>query len=123
MCYLHFISFFLFFRLNKIKKLLYCNIVMNNKTAEHVADVLKALAHPIRLQIIETLESGEKTVSQIMQAVGGKQSITSQQLNMMKDKGILACRKEGANVYYRIENPNAIQLLHCIHNHCEKNGK
>ncbi|MDD5457791.1 MAG: metalloregulator ArsR/SmtB family transcription factor [Phycisphaerae bacterium] len=95
---------------------------MNNETAEHVANVLKAMAHPVRLKIVETLEKGEKTVSEIMAAVGGKQSITSQQLNMMKDKGILACRKEGANVYYRIENPNAIRLLHCIHDNCEKKG-
>ena len=96
---------------------------MNTETAQHVAEVLKALAHPVRLKIIETLQKNEKTVSQIMETVGGKQSITSQQLSMMKDKGILTSRKEGANVYYRVENPNAIRLLHCIHNNCEKKEK
>ena len=93
---------------------------MNDTTAEHVASVLKALAHPVRLKIADLLESGEKCVNEIVESVGGKQSITSQQLNMMKDKGVLSCRREGAKVYYRIENPNVIRLLNCVYNHCER---
>ncbi len=93
---------------------------MNEKTAEKVAMVLKAISHPVRLRIIECLEHDEKCVNEIIDCVGGKQSITSQHLNMMKDKGVLACRREGAKVYYRIENPNVIRLLNCIYNHCEK---
>jgi len=93
---------------------------MNEKVAEHVAGVLKALAHPIRLHIVESLVDSEKCVGEIMQAVGGKQAITSQQLNMMKDKGVLACRREGSRVFYRIENDNVIKLLHCVYDHCEK---
>jgi ArsR family transcriptional regulator len=93
---------------------------MENEVARHVADTLKALAHPARLQIVEFLVGGEKCVGEIMEAVGEKQAITSQQLNMMKDKGVLACRREGSKVFYRIENENAIRLLDCIYNHCEK---
>ncbi len=92
---------------------------MNEKQAEHIADVLKAIAHPVRLKIVEILERSEKCVNEIVKAVGGKQSITSQQLNMMKDKGVLACRKDGAKVYYRIENKNVIRILHCVYEHCE----
>jgi len=95
---------------------------MDEKVAEHVAEVLKALAHPVRLQIVELLEGGERCVGEIVEAIGGKQSITSQQLNMMKDKGVLACRREGAKVYYRIKNNNVIGLLKCMYNHCETNG-
>ena len=92
---------------------------MNEKTAEHVAEVLKAVAHPVRLQIVAQLEAGEMCVGDIVEALGGKQAITSQQLNMMKDKGILSCRRDGAKVYYRIENKNVIRLLNCIYNHCD----
>ena len=92
---------------------------MNEQTAEHVAEVLKAVAHPVRLQIVELLEAGEMCVGDIAEALGGKQAITSQQLNMMKDKGVLSCRRDGARVYYRIENKNVIKLLHCIYNHCD----
>lgn len=92
---------------------------MNEKTAEHVAEVLKAVAHPIRLQIVDLLQIGEMCVGDIVEALGGKQAITSQQLNMMKDKGVLSRRRDGARVYYRIENKNVIKLLHCVYDHCD----
>ncbi len=93
---------------------------MNTKVAEQVAEVLKAVAHPVRIQIVELLESKEMCVGDIVDAVGGKQAITSQHLNMMKDKGVLGCRRDGVKVYYRIENKNVIKLLHCIHDHCNR---
>lgn len=90
---------------------------MNEKMVEHAAEVLKALAHPVRLQIVELLQAGEMCVGDIVEALGGKQAITSQQLNMMKAKGVLSCRRDGAKVYYRIENRNVINLLRCIYDH------
>lgn len=92
---------------------------MDKKIAEHVAEVMKAVAHPVRLQIIELLETKEMCVGDIVEAVGGKQANTSQQLNMMRDKGVLSSRRDGAKVYYRIENKNVIKLLHCISDHCK----
>ena len=41
------------------------------------------------------------------------------QLNLMKDRGVLASRREGARVYYRIANPNVIRVLGCVYDHCE----
>ena len=92
---------------------------MDKKVAEQVAEVLKAVAHPVRLQIIELLEEKEMCVGDIVMALGGKQAITSQQLNMMKDKGVLSCRRNGTKIYYRIENKNVIKLLSCIYDHCK----
>ena len=92
---------------------------MNKEILEHAAEVLKALAHPIRLQIVELLQAGEMCVGDIVKALGGKQAITSQQLNMMKAKGVLSCRRDGARVYYRIENRSVIKLLDCIYDHCK----
>ena len=96
---------------------------MNEKMVEHAAEVLKAIAHPVRLQIVELLQAKEMCVGDIVEALGGKQAITSQQLNMMKAKGVLSCRRDGPRVYYRIENKNVIQLLQCVHDHCYKKGK
>ena len=93
---------------------------MDDKTAEHVSEVLKAVAHPVRLQIIEVLKNREMCVGDIVRALESKQAITSQQLNMMRDKGVLSCRRDGAKVYYRIENKNVIKLLNCIYDHCEQ---
>ena len=92
---------------------------MDTRVAENVAEVLKAMAHPVRLQIIELLEQKEMCVGDIVDALGGKQAITSQQLNMMKDKGVLGCRRDGTKVFYRIENKDVIKLLHCVYDHCK----
>ena len=96
---------------------------MDQNVSEHVAEVLKAVAHPVRLQIVEALEHGEMSVGDITEAVGAKQAVTSQQLTMMKHKGVLASRRDGAKVYYRIENKNVIKLLHCIYDHCDANER
>ncbi|RPJ21253.1 MAG: ArsR family transcriptional regulator [Planctomycetaceae bacterium] len=93
---------------------------MDKQLAEHAAEVLKTVAHPLRLQIVEVLEAGEKSVGEIVEALGEKQAVTSQQLNLMKDKGVLASRRDGAKVYYRIANPNVIRVLNCVYDHCEK---
>ncbi len=93
---------------------------MDTKTAQHVTQILKAMAHPVRLQIVDLLQNREMCVKDITAAVEGKQSITSQQLNMMKDKGLLSCRRKGANVLYRIENENVVRLLDCVNDHCNK---
>ena len=93
---------------------------MTYEAAEQISEVLKALAHPVRLQIVDVLEDNELCVGQIMEAVGGKQAITSQQLNMMRTKGVLASRRDANKVYYTVANPNVIQLLHCMHDHCDR---
>ena len=90
---------------------------MDKNVAEHVAEILKAVAHPVRLQIIELLETKEMSVGDIVTTLGVKQSVTSQQLNMMKDKGVLNCRRDGVKVYYRIENKDVLKLLYCVYDH------
>ncbi|MEN6575510.1 MAG: metalloregulator ArsR/SmtB family transcription factor [Phycisphaerales bacterium] len=91
---------------------------MDKELATHAAEVLKAVAHPLRLMIVETLQDGERSVGEIMDALGEKQAITSQQLNLLKDKGVLASRREGAKVFYHIQNLNVIRVLDCVYDHC-----
>ncbi|MFC1761729.1 ArsR/SmtB family transcription factor [Planctomycetota bacterium] len=95
---------------------------MDLQIAERVAEVLKAVAHPVRLQIVALLETRERCVGEIMEAVGGKQAVTSQQLTVMRTRGVLATRREGTKIYYRINNPNVIKLLHCMYDHCDSKG-
>lgn len=92
---------------------------MDKELANHAAQVLRAVAHPLRLQVVELLATGEMCVGQISEALDEKQAITSQQLNIMKDKGILTSRREGTKVFYRLENKNVAQVLNCVHNHCQ----
>jgi DNA-binding transcriptional ArsR family regulator len=92
---------------------------MDRELAIHAAQVLKAVAHPLRLRIIETLKDRELSVGDIVDTLGEKQAITSQQLNLMKDKGVLASHREGAKVFYRIQNPSVIRVLNCVYDHCK----
>lgn len=81
---------------------------------QHAADVLKTVAHPVRLQIIDLLEQGEMTVSELCQCLGTQQPYTSQQLNLMKAKGVLASRRNGNQMHYAIANPSVIKVIHCV---------
>jgi ArsR family transcriptional regulator len=92
---------------------------MENKIAQKVAETLKAVGHPVRLQIIEVLEKEELTVSRIEELTNCAQAVISGHLRLMKDKGVLDCRRVGTNVYYRIANPGVIKLLHCVYHHCD----
>ena len=92
---------------------------MNEKTAKHIANILKAVAHPLRLQIVELLENGERCVGDIVRILKVPQSIASQQLTLMKDKQVLKCRRDGTKSFYSIRNLNVISVLHCVNHHCE----
>ncbi|BAF58828.1 predicted transcriptional regulator [Pelotomaculum thermopropionicum SI] len=78
---------------------------------EERAELLKALAHPSRLAILETLKEGERCVCEIIDRVVLEQSNTSQHLNVLKKSGILGSRKEGARVIYWVTNPEIYKLL------------
>lgn len=93
---------------------------MRNMLAERMAAVLRAIAHPDRLQIIEILRNGEKCVNKIVERLGGTQSLTSQHLNLMTDKGVLARRRDGMRVYYRIANKDVLKILKCLYRHCSQ---
>jgi DNA-binding transcriptional ArsR family regulator len=93
---------------------------MDKRSVEHAAQLLKTMAHPARLQIVELLQAKEMCVNEIVEALDSKQAVTSQQLSMMKDKGVLSRRRDGVKVYYHIEDKNAANLLHCINDHCKR---
>ncbi len=82
---------------------------------ERAAEVLKAMAHPLRLKIVEILhKNGELTVTEISKHLGISQSLTSQQLGKMKVQGIIKSRREGNTVFYSIEHPGAVKIIHCL---------
>ncbi|MGD2218554.1 MAG: metalloregulator ArsR/SmtB family transcription factor [Gemmatimonadales bacterium] len=90
------------------------------EAVQQAATMLKCIGHPIRLQIIELLDrTGEQNVTTIYEALKIEQAVASQHLNLMRDKGILASRRNGVNVYYRIDDPRVTQVIDCIHDHCD----
>lgn len=84
---------------------------------DKVAEILKAVAHPIRIKVIELLGyNQEMTVSEIYEALGTEQSLTSHHLTKMKDKGVLNCRREGKNIYYSLTDVKITSIITCIEN-------
>lgn len=78
------------------------------------ADVLKALAQPTRLKIIDFLRDGERCVCEIFPAIGEEQSNTSRHLNMMLAAGVLRRRKEGLKIYYAIKHPEVLEVVNLV---------
>ncbi len=78
---------------------------------EDASRSLKAIAHPLRLQILCKLGIDEVSVQDIVESVGTSQSNISQHLGVMRDKGVLASRKVANRVYYRIEDDAILRLV------------
>ncbi|HOU96075.1 MAG TPA: metalloregulator ArsR/SmtB family transcription factor [Bacteroidales bacterium] len=86
---------------------------------ERASEILKAIAHPVRISIIECLEKeGRLTVSQIHTLLGIGQANVSHHLGIMRDKGILSAKREGKNIYYSLKDDSIKLLLNCIRNCC-----
>jgi ArsR family transcriptional regulator len=75
------------------------------------AEILKAIAQPTRLRIIELLRDGEHCVCEIFPAIGHEQSNTSRHLQMMLKSGILTQRKDGLKIYYALRHPEILQIV------------
>ncbi len=76
---------------------------------EMQSEVCKTLASSKRLEIINALKEGEKTVGELVEILGVPKANVSQHLAVMRLKGILRSRREGVNIYYRIANPKVVQ--------------
>jgi ArsR family transcriptional regulator len=90
---------------------------MTNKLISRDEDILqasqaiKAIAHPLRLKILCVLAEGELSVQEIVEQVGTTQSNISQHLSILRDKEVLAARKDANRVFYRIGDPRTLKLV------------
>jgi len=69
------------------------------------ADLCKALSHPIRLQILDLLSEGERTVEELNKVVGTGQSNLSQHLGALRQRRLVVARRDGMNVFYTLSTP------------------
>ena len=73
------------------------------------ADICQVLANPKRLQILNLLKWGELSVGAMVQALGVPKANLSQHLSLMRQRGILATRRQGTTIYYRLATPDITQ--------------
>ena len=79
------------------------------------ADFCKTLADPTRQMMIAELRTGEKTVGEIAEALEIVQSMASHHLAILRGKGVVEARREGANVYYSLVNPKIGEACDMVH--------
>ncbi|NLW81251.1 MAG: winged helix-turn-helix transcriptional regulator [Desulfovibrionales bacterium] len=78
------------------------------------AKVMKSLAHPTRLMMIEELSRGERCVCDLRDLAGCDLSTVSKHLALLKDAGIVEDEKRGKQVYYRLRVPCVLNFFHCL---------
>lgn len=86
----------------------------NMAAAQKKADILKALAHPVRIRVFEALSDGEKTAGELAAITGEKEANTSRHLAVLRAAGLVVTRKGGLNVYYSNCMPCLIPMLACV---------
>ncbi len=82
--------------------------------AGHVAEVLKAVAHPLRIRIVAILCRGEENVTALADKVGASQAIVSQQLRILRSHGLVAATRAGGFARYRLVEQNRRGLGRCM---------
>ncbi len=80
------------------------------------SDLFKALAHPVRLQILDILRDGEQCVCHMEAVLGLRQAYISQHLMLLRQLGLVADRKDGLRVYYRVLDSSVYAILDVARN-------
>lgn len=81
------------------------------KRAGEVADLLKVLAHPVRLMLVCTLVEGEFSVGELEEQIGIGQPTLSQQLGVLREAEIVETRRDAKQIFYRLTEAKAAQLI------------
>ena len=88
----------------------------NDVSRRRTATVARALSDPKRLCVLETLASGERSVSDLSRDVGCQVPNMSQHLGVLRAAGLVTARREGTTVYYRLTDPRVIEAYRLIQN-------
>ena len=78
------------------------------------AEVCKAMANPTRLKILNALQHGEQAVQVLAKSLNVRKANLSQHLALLRQRGIVATRREGLNIYYRCANPKMLQACEIL---------
>ncbi len=87
------------------------------------AEILKALAHPSRLMMVDELSRGERCVCELTELVEADTSTVSKHLSLLRDAGIVDSRKEGVKVFYRLRVPCVLSFFTCVEAVREENAR
>ncbi len=83
--------------------------------ARQATSYLKTLAHEGRLMILCHLSSGEKSVGELEQLLSIRQAAVSQQLARLREEGLVATRRDGKTIYYKLQDPRTVKVVGLLH--------
>ena len=84
---------------------------MEERVLELKAEILKALAQPTRLKILELLRHGEKCICEIVPTIKGEQSNISRHISLMQKSHLVTTRKDGVKVMVKVRDPKIFDIL------------
>jgi len=87
---------------------------MEERILELKAEVLKALAQPTRLKILELLRNGERCICEIVPAINGEQSNISRHISLMQKSRLVTTRKDGVKVMVKVRDPKIFEILDSV---------
>ena len=91
------------------------------RAAGQAVGALKVLANEDRLLLLCQLSQGEMCVGDLEEQLGIRQPTLSQQLGVLRNEGVLATRRQGKNVFYRVANPSVLEILAVLYRiYCPK---
>ena len=93
---------------------------MNYAEAEIKTGIIKAMAHPVRLMIIDELSRGDKCVCELLPMFKLDQSTLSRHLSQLKKTGIISERREGVRVIHHLATPCILRIFGCVMNVVKK---
>jgi DNA-binding transcriptional ArsR family regulator len=89
-------------------------IPLSDKMLGLIAKRFRMLGEPFRLRILQQLQSGEKTVNELVDALDGNQPNVSRHLQLLHDAGLVARRREGNSIFYAIGDPMVFKLCDLV---------
>jgi ArsR family transcriptional regulator len=87
---------------------------MEERVLELKAEILKALAQPTRLKILELLRNGEKCICEIVPELNGEQSNISRHISLMQKSRLVTTRKDGVKVMVKVSDPKIFEILDSV---------
>lgn len=85
--------------------------MLNNSSPQQISSLLRAISQPARIEILLAVGRGEACVCHLEAAIGQRQAYISQQLMALREAGIVTSRRDGRNIYYRLQDPAVLELI------------
>lgn len=87
---------------------------LSDELLVRIADRMKAIADPTRLKILHSLEEGEVCVGDLAELVGGSQANVSKHLAVLRQAGLVRCRRDGMNVCYAVADESVFDVCRLV---------